>query len=70
MGQYGPYVNGQPITETYGIRPGALQVGARTLGTEQAVPGFIREMGPEAIVWWEEARAIYESQLGAVPVDA
>jgi hypothetical protein len=47
-----------------------LKVGARTLGTEQIMPGKILEgMPPEAYVWWErpymmEAEEIYFWRTG------
>jgi hypothetical protein len=62
MGQYGPYnPNIGPVTEMVGIRPRALEVGARTLGTTEAVPQYVRDLGPDAIVWWEK-KYLYEAE--------
>lgn len=61
MGQYGPYIEGVGITEKYGFRSQALALEARTLGTYEAIPGYIRELGGEAIVWWE-MKYLYEAE--------
>jgi RHS repeat-associated protein len=69
MGQYGPYADsGLTLGEHYWMRQ-ALDRGARTLGTTDAVPKWIRSVGPEAIVWWEksylmEAEHIYFFRTG------